>query len=118
RWSRVQGRRQQRRPNYGCASAGFQKRETVVPPDVILDAQPVIELDQVGTASQQDMLAVIDDFVGSGKLVGRSPSAKIGTALEQRHVKTAVGECAAGSKSGESAACDGNFWCVCPANRH
>jgi hypothetical protein len=54
------------------------------------------------------MLAVVDDFAGPRKLVRRSAPAEKRFALEEINDQARVGEGARSSKTGESAADDGN----------
>jgi len=46
------------------------------------------------------VLAVVDHFAGAGMLVGRSASAEVGAALEERDAEAGIGEGAGGGESG------------------
>ena len=71
---------------------GSMKCQVIVPANLPLDAEARIELDQIRATAQQHVLAVVHHFAGAGMLVGRGASAEKGTALKQRHLKSAVGE--------------------------
>ena len=81
-----------RRLDHRGASARLKKSQPVVPANLVFDAQSLVELDQVGAAAEQHVLAVVHDFAGAGMLIRRSASAEIGTALEQGHAKAAAGQ--------------------------
>ena len=94
--------------HHAGAPAGFDEGHVVVPANLIGDADALVELDEVGADAEENMLAVVDHFAGSGMLVGGGASAKIGTALEERDAETGVGKSAGGGEAGESAAGDGD----------
>ena len=86
------------------AAAGFEKRHLVVPADVVFDADAAIELDQVGAAAEQDVLAVVDHFPGRGMLVGGGASTEEGTAFEKGDFVAGAGEGSRGGQAGQAAA--------------
>ena len=70
-------------PNHRSAPARLEKRQAIVPADLVRDSEALVELDEIGAAAEQHVLAVVDDFAGAGMLVGRSAAAQIGPPLEQ-----------------------------------
>jgi hypothetical protein len=75
----------------------------IEPVDLTVNADPTVKLDQIRTAAKQHVLAVVDDFGGSGMLVRRGSSAKVGTTLKQRHSKSRSGERAGSGQASEAA---------------
>src|ERR1700675_1005982 len=90
--------------HHAGAAAGLDKSHHVIPADFVFHADTAIELDQVCTDAKQDVLAVVDDFAGSGMLVGRCASAEIGPALKERDAKAGIGESAGGGESSQTTA--------------
>src|SRR5262249_13623212 len=99
-----QGRRENRRPQRAQASARLNEGQLIKPPNPFAHAEALIELEQVGATAEQNVLAVIDHFAGSGMLVGRRAAADVGTALEERDLSTSLSQGAAGSQTGQAAA--------------
>src|SRR5580704_8727105 len=96
-------RRQYRRLDHRSSSARFEESQPIVPANLPFDAQPFIELDQVGAAPQQHMLAIVHHFAGAGMLIGRSASAEIRPALKEGHAKAATGKGATSREARQSA---------------
>src|SRR4051794_33736204 len=92
----------------GCASAGLNVCETVVPTDLAFDSEAAVEIAEIGAAAEENVLAVVDDLAGAGMFIGGGASAEIGTLFEQRDAESGVGERAASGESGESAADNGD----------
>src|SRR5690606_23849427 len=92
----------------GAGAAGVGEGNALEKLDVILDAQSAIEMDQVGAAAQQDMLAVVEQPAGGGVLkAGRPPPQQL-AALDQRDIKTGVHEGSAGGNTGQAGTDDGD----------
>ena len=108
RRGRMKRRGQRARLQHRRLAAGQDEGDLVVPANLLLDAEPAVEVDEVGAAAQQHMLAVVDNLAGAGKLVGRGAAAEIGTPLEELDVIAGVGQRAAGREARESAADDGH----------
>ena len=87
--ARCAAERATRRLDDRGAAAGFEKCHPLVPANLVLDSDAVVELDEIGAAAQQNVLAVVDDFARAGMLIGGRPAAKIGPPLEQSDTKTA-----------------------------
>ena len=62
--------RQRSRLQRRGASSGKNERDLVVPANLLFHAETAIELDQVGAAAQQHVLAVVHNFSGAGQLIG------------------------------------------------
>src|ERR1700732_5265625 len=90
--------------HHAGAAAGLDKSHHVIRGDFVLHADAAIELDQVCTDTKKDVLAVVDDFPGSGMLVGGCASAEIGRALKESDAKTGIGESARGGESSQTTA--------------
>ena len=58
------------------------------------DAETAIEVDEIGAAAQQHVLAVIDYFAGARQFVRRSAATEIGTPLEEFDAIACVGQSA------------------------
>src|SRR3954463_10137567 len=86
----------------GCASAGLNVCETVVPTDLAFDSEAAVEIAEIGAAAEENVLAVVDDLAGAGMFVGGGASTEIGTLLEKRDTESGIGECAPCGESGES----------------
>src|SRR5208282_3883845 len=65
-----------------------------------------VEIEQVGTAPEQHMLAIVDNFAGAGVLIRGGAPAQVGTALKQRHAKSGFRQGAASGEAGQPAAGD------------
>ena len=77
----------------------------------------LIELDEIGAAAEQNVLAVVHHFPGAGMLVGGGASAEKGTALKQGDLKTAVGKRTAGGQPRQPAADNRNLGISVPRVR-
>lgn len=97
------------RTQHGGAPPRFKKSKLIVPADLILYLQAPVEIDQIRTAPQQHVLAVVDGFACSGMLIRGSPSTKKWTAFENCDIKSAFSQSAARGQSGQPAAYDRNF---------
>ena len=84
------------------ASAWFEESQPVVPANLVFDAQPFVESDEVRAAAEQHVLAVVHHFAGARMLIRRSASAEIRPALEQGHPKATLGKGAPGGESRQS----------------
>src|SRR5882762_4336957 len=95
------------------ASAGFDEGEAVEPFDFFLNAKLFIEVNQIGAAAQQDVLAVVHDLAGAGVFVRGGASAHVGAAFEESHLAARVGEGAPGGEAREASADDGDCFLGC-----
>ena len=50
-------------------AAGFDERHRVVPADILRDADALVKGKQIGAATKENVLAVVDDFTGAWMLV-------------------------------------------------
>ena len=64
----MEGRGQPAAAQNGDAAAGLEEIELAIELDAVAHAQPLVEIQQVDAAAQQDVLAVVD---GLGFLAGR-----------------------------------------------
>jgi hypothetical protein len=64
-----------------AAPARFNKGNCVIPANLAFRSQTPIEVDEVGAATKQDMLAVIDDLPRSGVNVGGGTPANVASTL-------------------------------------
>ena len=102
----MQRRRQSGSTNDRRASTGFEERESVVPSNLVSDSGTRVKIEQIGTATKQDMLAIVDYFACARMLIGRGATAEKRPALEERDSKTGIGKCAACSESGQASTDD------------
>jgi hypothetical protein len=51
------------------------------------DADALVKADEICAAAEEDVLAVVDDFVDAGMQIGRGTAAKIAAAFEKVHSK-------------------------------
>ena len=68
--------------DFGGAAPGLEKCQLLIPANLVFNSCAAIEIEQVGAASEQYVLAIIDNFAGAGMLIRRSATAKIGTPLK------------------------------------
>ncbi len=94
--------------NLGGLTTGEHEGEVVVPANFVLHAEASVEVDEIGATTEQDVLAVVDDFASSRMLIRRCPSAEIRATLEQGDAIANFGERAGSGETGEAAAYDGN----------
>src|SRR5262249_28128278 len=102
----VQRSRQQRRRHATGAAARLQEGHLVEPLNFAADTQELIKVREIGTAAEQQMLAVVDNFSGPGMLVGGGAAAEVRAALEQRDPESDVGQRAARSETSQAATDD------------
>jgi hypothetical protein len=76
--------------------------------NLLIYTDSLVEADEVGAAAEEDMLAVIDDFVNAGMKVRRGATAKITAALDELHAITGLRERASGGHACYTAADDGD----------
>src|ERR1019366_3728407 len=108
RWRSMKRRRQRPRLQHRGATSRKDERDLVVPADLLLHSEPPIELDEIGTAAQQDVLTVVHNFRGARQLIGGRAPTQIGTPLEQFNLVSGLGQRASCGKTGESAANNGD----------
>src|SRR5260221_11822769 len=85
------------------APAGLDKRHGVRPTDILLDSNATIELNEVCATAEQHMLAVVDDFAGTGMLIRRRATTQVRTPLKQGHAETGSGKGASSGQSSQTA---------------
>ena len=71
-----------RRRQPAGASAGLNKGELIEPLNFVAYAELLVEMNQVGAASQQDVLAIVHHLAGSRMLIRGRPAPNIRTALK------------------------------------
>src|SRR5208282_4995293 len=109
----MQRRRQRRRCDDGCASSGLEERQLLIPANLVLNARAAIEIEQVGAAAKQYMLAIIDNFASTGMLIrGRAPT-EIGAAFKQRDAKTGFCQNASSGQASQPASGDSDCGRIC-----
>ena len=89
----------------------------VIPANLVFHSDAPVELNQVGAAPEQDMLAVVDYFAGAGMLIGRGPAPQIRTPLEQSDPQAAFRQRTTRGQSCQPASHDCNSRRLCPAAR-
>src|SRR6185312_9221356 len=107
----MQGRRQGARTNFRSPPPRLDENQPVKPLNLFRGADSLIEIEQIGAAAQQHMLAVIDRLSRSGMFIRRSAAADVGPALKQRHMKTGISQSAGSREPCDPAAYNANF---CP----
>ena len=97
-------------------AAGLDHGHFFGPVNLLFDADPAVETDEVGAAAEEDVLAVVDDFVDAGMQIGRGASAEVAAALDELHAVAGFGESAGCAHAGYAASNDGDdawselFW--------
>src|ERR1700676_36046 len=109
---------QRRRLDHRGAASGLEKGHALKPANLVLNSNAPVELNQVGAAAEQNVLAVVHHFASAGMLIGRRPSTKIRAPLEEGDAKTAFHQRTTGGQSRKPASHHGNLWRLCPALRH
>ncbi len=102
----MQRRGQARRAEKRAAAAGLDHRHLAGPVNLIVDADALVEADEIGAAAEEHMLAVIDDFVDAGMQVGACAATKIAAALDELDTKAGIGQRAGSTHAGDAAADD------------
>jgi hypothetical protein len=82
------------------SAAGFDERHAIKPADFIFDTNLSIKRDQIGAERKEYVLAVVDNFAGTGMFVGRGSATEIRSALEQGYAESTFSERARSSESG------------------
>ena len=99
----MHGRRQERRSEDRAAAARLDHGHAAVPEDLVGHPDAGIEIDQVGAAAEEDMLAVVDHFASAWMEVGGGAAAQVAAALQDGDAKTGVGQGAGGCQPGHAA---------------
>src|SRR5260221_8790205 len=94
---------ERRRCNHGSKSSRLEEGQLLIPANFVLHSRAPVEIEQVGAAAEQHMLAIVDNFAGTGMLIRRGAPAEIRAALKKGHAKTRFGEGAPGGEAGQSA---------------
>ena len=89
-------------------AAGKDEGDLVVPANLLLNAETAIEVNEIGAATEKNVLAVVDHLAGAGKLVRRRAATEVGAALEELDVITSVSQRARRRQSGKAPADDGD----------
>src|SRR4051812_40332990 len=100
----MQGCRKRSNVDNRVPSARFEEVQPRKPADFVLHSTSPIQVDQVGAAAEQDVLAVVDDLASPGVLIRRRPAAQIRTPFIQPHSVPHFRQGAARGKTGKSAA--------------
>jgi len=99
---------QRRGKRYGLKrrlpSPRFDKCHAVEPLNFVLDPDSSIEIDEIGAELEEHVLAVVYHFARAWVFVGTGAATEIGTALENSHLESALGECASGGQASQTAA--------------
>ena len=69
--------REETRLDEAGTATGLDKGNALVPAHLILDAKAMVEIEQIGAAAKQHVLAVVDHLTRAGTLVGASTAAKV-----------------------------------------
>ena len=83
----VQRRRQRRRFNHRGSTARLEESKPSNQRILLSTPSALVELDQIGAAAEQHVLAVVHYFAGARMLVRRSAPSEIRTAFEKSHAK-------------------------------
>src|SRR3954464_1950701 len=100
----MQRGRQRARAKNALAAARLQIVVGMMPLNLVLDAEPPVEIDQIGAAAEQHMLAVIDFLARGGDFVGGSASAEEGPGFEKVDFEAGFAESSSARHPGEAAA--------------
>src|SRR5215813_10743543 len=98
----MKGRWKKRRMDSAGGSAWLDENQFLEPLNLAADAKLLVEVDQVGAAAEQHMLAVVHYFAGTRMFIRRRAPAHIRTALEQRDVKIGTSKRTAGGQPSET----------------
>ena len=85
-------------------STWLDKCHAVEPLNLVLDSDPPIKTHQVRAKLEEHVLAVVYHFARAWVFVGTGAATEIGTALENSHLESALGECASGGQASQTAA--------------
>ena len=108
RWSGMKRRRQRSRLQRRRAPTGKDERDLVVPADLLFHPEAAIELDEIGAAAQQDMLAVVHNFRGAGQFIRGCAPTQVGAPLEQFNLISRLSQRASRGQTCESSANNGD----------
>ena len=97
---------QERWSNDRLTSTRFHEDKILKPANLFEYARTFVEIQEIGAASQQYVLAIVDNLSCRWMLIRRSASAKVRASFEQLHTISRVGERTASSESGQTSACD------------
>ncbi len=106
RFGEVRGRRQGTGFKRAGAAAWLHEREFAMERNALLHAQTAVEIQQIVTAMQQDVLAVVDTlgFAARPDFVGSRPAAGERARLEERDGVPRAAECRRSGESGQTSA--------------
>src|SRR5260370_3587885 len=93
---------ERRRCNHGSTSSRLEEGQLLIPANFVLHSRAPVEIEQVGAAAEQHMLAIVDNLAGTGMLIRRGAPTEIRAALKKGHAKTRLAEGASGGAAGQS----------------
>ena len=73
-----------------------------------VNADTAVEGEEVGAAAEEDVLAVVDDFVDAGVEIGGGAAAEVAAAFDELDVITGFGEGAGGADASDAGSDDGD----------
>jgi hypothetical protein len=76
--------------------------------DFVGDADADVETKNIGTATEDYMLAVIDDLANAGMEIRTSPPTQVASPLHKLHAQAGFGKSASSAHAGNAAADDGD----------
>src|ERR1700755_75561 len=89
----VERRRQRRWTQNAAAASRLDHGDVIEPANFVERANAAVQGDEVCTAAEEQVLAVVDDFASAGVFVGRGASTDVGAALNEMHFVAGIGEC-------------------------
>src|ERR1700687_854245 len=102
----MQRSRQRCRGDHGRAASRLEECQLLIPANFFLNSGAPIEIEQVGAAAEQHMLAIVNNFAGTGMLIRRRAPAEIRATLKEGHAKPGFGEGASGREARQPASSD------------
>src|SRR5258708_22405771 len=74
---------ERRRRDHRSASSRLQESQLLIPANFVLHSRAPVEIEQVGAAAEQHMLAIVDNLAGTGMLIRRGAPTEIRAAVDK-----------------------------------
>ena len=76
--------------------------------NLIVDADALIEADEIGAAAEEHVLAIVDDFIDAGMQIGTCATAEVAPPLNKIDAQPGFSQRAGGTHAGYAPADDGD----------
>src|ERR1700722_1075522 len=98
----MEWRWQWRLAQHASAASRLNHGDVFKPVKLIECADAPVEIDEIGAAAEEQVLAVVDNLACAGMFVGRRATADVCAAFDEAHIMAGIGECLRGCEAGDA----------------